>query len=129
VGESGSADRRGGARDIPGGVHRGAGGDLAADAAAGCRVAGCELVYGLVAKEGTLKAMARAIEAGKAQKRTEAWARKLQKAKDQRRDAAKQRWRAHEKERLARQWREYWKQLGLSTPMARRRMKEPVPED
>jgi hypothetical protein len=89
---------------------------------------GCELVYGLVAKEGTLKAMAEAIEAGKAQKRTEAWARKLQKAKDQRRDAAKQRWRAHEKERLARQWREYWKQRELSTPMARRRMKEPVPE-
>jgi predicted DNA-binding mobile mystery protein A len=89
---------------------------------------GCELVYGLVPKEGTLKAMAEAIEAGRAQKRTEAWARKLQKAKDQRREAAKLRWRAHEKERLARQWREYWKQRELSTPMARRRMKEPVPE-
>jgi predicted DNA-binding mobile mystery protein A len=89
---------------------------------------GCELVYGLVPKEGTLAKMAAAIDAGQAQKRTEAWARKLQKAKDQRREAAKLRWRAHEKERLARQWREYWKQRELSTPMERRRMKEPVPE-
>jgi predicted DNA-binding mobile mystery protein A len=88
----------------------------------------CELVYGLVPKEGTLAKMAAAIDAGAAQRRTEAWARKLQKAKDQRREAAKLRWRAHEKERLARQWREYWKQRELSTPMARRRMKEPVPE-
>lgn len=89
---------------------------------------GCELVYGLVPKEGTLVAMAEAIEAGRAQRRVESWARKLQKEKDQRREAAKLRWRAHEKERLAARWAEYWKQWERSTPMERRRMKEPVPE-
>lgn len=89
---------------------------------------GCELVYGLVPKEGTLKSMAAAIEAGLAQRRTESWARKLQKAKDQRREAAKQKWRVHERERLARQWAEYWKRWERSTPCARRRMREPVPE-
>jgi hypothetical protein len=89
---------------------------------------GCELVYGLVPKEGTLKAMAAAIDAGQAQRRTEAWARKLQKAKDQRREAAKQSWRAHEKERLARQWAEYWKRWERSTPIARRRIPEPGAE-
>jgi predicted DNA-binding mobile mystery protein A len=89
---------------------------------------GCELVYGLAPKEGTLKTMAAAIDAGQAQRRTEAWARKLQKAKDQRREAAKQRWSAHEKERLARQWAEYWKQWERDTPIGRRRIPKPVPE-
>jgi hypothetical protein len=89
---------------------------------------GCELVYGLVPKEGTLKAMAEAIEAGRAQKRSEAWARKLQKAKDQRREAAKQNWRAHERERLARQWAEYWKRWERSTPIGRQRIPEPGAE-
>jgi predicted DNA-binding mobile mystery protein A len=89
---------------------------------------GCELVYGLAPKEGTLKTMAAAIDAGQAQRRTEAWARKLQKAKDRRREAAKQRWSAHEKERLARQWAEYWKQWERDTPIGRRRIPKPVPE-
>ena len=89
---------------------------------------GCELVYGLAPKEGTLKTMAAAIDAGQAQRRTEAWARKLQKAKDQRREAAKQNWRAHERERLARQWAEYWKRWERSTPIGRQRIPEPGAE-
>src|SRR5271166_2422462 len=89
---------------------------------------GCELVYGLRPKEGTLTAMAEAIEAGRAQRRTEAWARKLQKERDQRREAAKQKWREHERERLAAQWKEYWKRWERSTPIARRRMQEPGKE-
>ena len=89
---------------------------------------GCELVYGLRPKEGTLTAMAEAIEAGRAQRRTEAWARKLQKERDQRREAAKQKWREHERERLAKQWAEYWKRWERSTPIARRRMQEPGTE-
>jgi len=89
---------------------------------------GCELVYGLRPKEGTLTAMAEAIEAGRAQRRTEAWARKLQKERDQRREAAKQKWREHERERLAKQWAEYWKRWERSTPIARRRMQEPGKE-
>jgi predicted DNA-binding mobile mystery protein A len=89
---------------------------------------GCELVYGLVPKEGTLAKMAAAIETGRAQRRTEAWARKLQKAKDQRREAAKLRWRTHEKERLKRQWAEYWKRWNRSTPIGRRSIPKPGAE-
>jgi hypothetical protein len=89
---------------------------------------GCKLVYGLAPKEGTLAAMAAAIDAGRAQRRTEAWARKLRKAKDQRRAAAKQGWRAHERERLARQWAEYWKRWERATPIGRQRIPEPGAE-
>ena len=39
---------------------------------------GCELVYGLAPKAGTLAGMAAVIEAGRAQARVDAWARKLQ---------------------------------------------------
>jgi predicted DNA-binding mobile mystery protein A len=77
---------------------------------------GCELVYGLAPKEGTLTAMAAAIEAGRAQRRREAWARKLQKAKDKRRDAAENSWRAQEREKQAAEWTEYLRAYGIEMP-------------
>jgi hypothetical protein len=77
---------------------------------------GCELVYGLAPKAGTLAAMAAAIDARRAQKRTEAWTRKLEMAKDQRREAAKKRWRAQERERQAAEWKEYWRLWGTEIP-------------
>lgn len=93
---------------------------------------GCELVYGLAAKEGTLAGMAAAIEAGRVQKRVSAWARKLQKAKDQRREAARKDWKKQEREREARQWLEYWEKTEMD-PMAlpasvRRRIPKPMME-
>src|SRR5664279_1873148 len=50
---------------------------------------GCELVYGLVPKEGTLASRAAGIEAGREQKQAETRARKLQKAKEKRIEAAR----------------------------------------
>jgi predicted DNA-binding mobile mystery protein A len=82
---------------------------------------GCELVYGLTPKEGTLAAMAAAIEAGLAQKRVEARARRLVKAKDQRREAARKSWRAQQRELQAAQWREYWRLWGTEMPASMRR--------
>ena len=64
---------------------------------------GCVLVYGLAPKEGTLKAMAVTIEAGRAQRRAEAWARKLEKAKEQRQAA---------------EWREYWRLWSSGLPLS-----------
>ncbi len=82
---------------------------------------GCELVYGLTPKEGTLAAMAAAIEAGRAQRRVEARARKLEKAKDQRREAAQKSWRTKERNRQAAEWREYWRLWGTEMPASMRR--------
>ena len=79
---------------------------------------GCVLVYGLAPKEGTLKAMAVTIEAGRAQKRAEAWARKLEKAKEQRLAAARKRWNAQERERQAAEWREYWQLWSPGLPLS-----------
>ena len=89
---------------------------------------GCELVYGLVPKEGTLAAWAAGIESQREQRQAEGWARKLQKAKDQRLEAARLRWKAHEKERLAAQWLEYWKRWERSSPIARQRIPKPGQE-
>jgi predicted DNA-binding mobile mystery protein A len=89
---------------------------------------GCELVYGLVPKEGTLAAMAAGIEAGREQRRAEGYARQLQKSKEKRLEAARVRWKAHEQERLAAQWLEYWKRWERSTPFARQRMPKPGQE-
>ena len=86
---------------------------------------GCELVYGLVPKEGTLAAWAAGIESQREQRQAEGWARKLQKAKDQRLEAARVRWKAHEKERLAAQWEAYWKRWNRSSPIARHRIPKP----
>jgi len=86
---------------------------------------GCELVYGLVPKEGTLAAWAAGIESQREQRQAEGWARKLQKAKDQRLEAARVRWKAHVKERLAAQWEAYWKRWNRSSPIARHRIPKP----
>jgi hypothetical protein len=90
---------------------------------------GCELVYGLVPKEGTLAARAAGIEAGREQRHAEARARKLQRAKEKRIEAARVRWKAHEKERLAAQWEKYWKRMGQTrSPEARKRIPKPGQE-
>ncbi len=90
---------------------------------------GCELVYGLVPKEGTLKAMAAGIEAGREQRRVEGYARHLQKAKERRIEAARVRWKAHEQERLAAQWAKYWKRWERTrSPIARQRIPKPGQE-
>jgi transcriptional regulator with XRE-family HTH domain len=90
---------------------------------------GCELVYGLVPKEGTLASRAAGIEAGREQKQAETRARKLQKAKEKRIEAARVRWKAHEKERLAAQWEKYWKRMGqIRSPEARKRIPKPGQE-
>jgi predicted DNA-binding mobile mystery protein A len=69
---------------------------------------GCELVYGLTPKEGTLEGMAAAIEAARAQRWVEARERKLQRAKDRRLEAKKKRWEGQQRRRLGKWWREYW---------------------
>ena len=69
---------------------------------------GCELVYGLAPKEGTLAGMAAALEAGREQRRAEARAGRLKKAKEKRREAAANSWRAQQRERKAERWRLYW---------------------
>jgi transcriptional regulator with XRE-family HTH domain len=93
---------------------------------------GCELVYGLAPKEGTLRGMAAVIEAGRAQARVDAWARKLQRAKDQRREAARKDWKKQERERQTRQWLEYWEKTEMDPmrlpPSVLRRIPKPMKE-
>ncbi len=88
----------------------------------------CELVYGLVPKEGTLAARAAGIESQQEQRQAEGWARKLQKAKDQRLAAARVRWKEHEQERLAVQWEKYWKRWARTPPIARKNIPKPGQE-
>ena len=88
----------------------------------------CELVYGLVPKEGTLAARAAGIEAARDQRQAEGYARKLQRAKEMRIEAARVRWKAHEQERLAAQWEKYWKRWESSTPFVRQRLPKPGQE-
>jgi hypothetical protein len=90
---------------------------------------GCELVYGLVPKEGTLSARAAGIEAGREQKHAETKARKRQRAKEKRIEAARVRWKAHEQERLAAQWEKYWKRMEqIRSPEARKKIPKPGQE-
>jgi hypothetical protein len=77
---------------------------------------GCELVYGLTPKEGTLATMAAGIEAGRAKRRAEAWALKLEKAKEQRRAAAKTDWKKRERNRARKDWRKYWQNFCARLP-------------
>jgi transcriptional regulator with XRE-family HTH domain len=81
---------------------------------------GCDLVYGLAPKEGTLAAMAAGIEAGRVQRHAEARARRLNKLKEQRREAARQRWEAQERNRLEVEWREYWRLWATEMPYTAR---------
>jgi predicted DNA-binding mobile mystery protein A len=90
---------------------------------------GCELVYGLAPKEGTLTEMSAAIEAGRAKKRVDAKARKLAKAKDERHEAARKRWHRQEQKRIGDGWEEYWRIW--PTPLSvneRRSIPKPVRE-
>jgi transcriptional regulator with XRE-family HTH domain len=90
---------------------------------------GCELVYGLVPKEGTLAEMAAGIEAGRVQRQAELRAGKRQRAKERRIEAARVRWKEHEQERLAAQWEKYWKRWGQTrSPAARQRIPKPGQE-
>jgi hypothetical protein len=88
----------------------------------------CELVYGLIPKEGTLTARAAGIEAGRVQWKAEVRARKLQRAKDRRTEAAKVRWDAHEHERLAPLWEKYWRRWERTPPILRKNIPKPGQE-
>ena len=88
----------------------------------------CELVYGLIPKEGTLAARVAGVEAGQQQRQAEAKARKLQRAKDRRTDAAKVRWDAHEQERLAPLWEKYWRRWERTPPILRKNIPKPGQE-
>jgi transcriptional regulator with XRE-family HTH domain len=88
----------------------------------------CELVYGLIPKEGTLAARVAGVEAGRQQRQAEAKARKLQRAKDRRTEAAKVRWDAHEKERLAPLWEKYWRRWERTPPILRKNIPKPGQE-
>ena len=89
---------------------------------------GCDLVYGLAPKEGTLKAMATGRAAGREKKREETLERRDEKARERRREAARQRWNAQETERLKEEWREYWRQYRMRrTAGARLRIPKPRP--
>jgi transcriptional regulator with XRE-family HTH domain len=90
---------------------------------------GCELVYGLAAKEGTLAAMAAVRESGREQGRAETLARRDAKARERRREAARVRWAAQEKARLEEEWREYWRQCRMRrTTGARKLIPKPRPQ-
>jgi predicted DNA-binding mobile mystery protein A len=90
---------------------------------------GCDLVYGLTPKQGTLTEMAAAIEAARAQKRVESSARKLQKAKKQRIEAAEKRWLRKERRLHLEGWREYWKEWNQPMPASLRRQIPKPPEE
>ena len=70
---------------------------------------GCDLVYGLAPKQGTVREMAAAIGAAHAKRREEARTLRLQKAKEQRLDAAKKSWLAKERRNHEEWWRDFWK--------------------
>jgi transcriptional regulator with XRE-family HTH domain len=89
---------------------------------------GCDLVYGLAPKQGTLTEMAAAIESVKAQKRMEARARRLAKAREQRIDAAKKRWLIKERQQNLEVWRNFWKIWHEPMPaILRRQIPKPPP--
>ncbi|MGO9318099.1 MAG: hypothetical protein ACLPXT_01700 [Terracidiphilus sp.] len=90
---------------------------------------GCDLVYGLAPKDGTIAAIAADTAEARAQKRVEARERKLQKARERRREAARKRWAAQEQIRLEEEWREYWRQCRMRrTEGARKLIPKPKPQ-
>jgi predicted DNA-binding mobile mystery protein A len=89
---------------------------------------GCDLVYGLAPKEGTLAAMAAGREAAREQRRTETLERRDERKRDRRREAARVRWAAEEQARLEEEWREYWRQCRMRrTEGARKLIPKPKP--
>jgi len=89
---------------------------------------GCELVYGLTPKDGTLAAMAAGIEAEREKRRAEAWAQKLEKAKEQRRAAAKTAWKKRERNRVRKEWRKYWQNWCARLPNLYQMRHKPMPK-
>jgi len=77
---------------------------------------GCELVYGLAPKEGTLTGMAAALEAGREQRRAEARAWRLRKAKEKRCNEAIRVWEKQRRERERAQRLGYWRVLQEEKP-------------
>ena len=75
---------------------------------------GCELVYGLAPKEGTLAGMAAVLEAGRAQKRAEARALRLEKAREKRYDVAARAWEKQRRTREKAQREGYWRAMQLA---------------
>jgi len=69
---------------------------------------GCELVYGLVPKEGSLRERAAAIEAARTKKQAEAHARKLAKEKNKRRDVVKEAWKEKQRQLMMAEWLKQW---------------------
>jgi len=77
---------------------------------------GCELVYGLAPKEGTLTGMAAAIDARREQRRVEAKAQRREKEREQRYLAAEKAWEAQRQEREEAQRQGYWRAWRLAAP-------------
>jgi transcriptional regulator with XRE-family HTH domain len=89
---------------------------------------GCDLVYGLAPKEGTLAAMAAGRAAAQEQRRAETLARRDERKRERRREAARKRWAAEEQARLEKEWREYWRQCRMRrTEGARQLIPKPKP--
>jgi transcriptional regulator with XRE-family HTH domain len=90
---------------------------------------GCDLIYGLAPKEGTLAAMAAGREAAREQRRAETLKRRDERKRDRRREAARKRWAAEEQARLEEEWREYWRQCRMRrTEGARQLIPKPRPQ-
>ncbi|MGD0938624.1 MAG: hypothetical protein ABR905_02850 [Terracidiphilus sp.] len=89
---------------------------------------GCDLVYGLTPKQGTVTEMAAAIESARRQRRVEARALRLQKAKEERLEAAKKSWLSKERRNHEEWWRDLWKVWYGPIPAGlRRQMPKPPP--
>ena len=89
---------------------------------------GCDLVYGLAPKEGTLGARAAVAEAGRVKKLEDTRTRKHERRRERRQEAAQKRWAAQEQARLEEEWREYWRQCRMRrTEGARKLIPKPKP--
>ncbi len=89
---------------------------------------GCDLVYGLAPKKGTLAARAADTAAGREQRRVETLERRDERKRERRREEARQRWNTEETARLEEEWREYWRQCRMRrTEGARKLIPKPKP--
>jgi predicted DNA-binding mobile mystery protein A len=81
---------------------------------------GCDLVYGLAPKTGTVAAMAAEIEGGRAERRRAAYVRSLEKAKEKRMDAAEQKWFQQQRNEHAEEWRRFQEAWNIEMPSINR---------
>jgi transcriptional regulator with XRE-family HTH domain len=81
---------------------------------------GCDLVYGLTPKDGTLTTMAEVLEAGRREKRAAAWALRLKKIRERRVDAAEKRWDEAGRKKQEEEWAEYWRLWSQELPIHER---------